>query len=245
MEPTHLALLAVIVLTANTVEAMAGFGATVIAVTLGSQFMPIEQLVPMLVPVNLFLSAWIVARHRGHIDRRELGRYILPFAGLGLPVGFAVFALTPGRILEVLFGVFVVCFALREIALYLKSNGKTPARLPTWQGALWLFGGGIAQGLYASGGPMVVYYASRAIADKSAFRATLSTLWLILGTVLAVAHYLTGKADLGTYKASAWLLLPLVGGIVLGELLHDRIPQEKFRFVVMILLSIAGAGLLV
>ena len=91
---------------------------------------------------------------------------------------------------------------------------------------------------------MVVYYASRSIPNKTKFRSTLSSLWLVLGVFLATSHYLGGHADAQTYAYSGMLLAPLIGGIVLGEILHDKIPQERFRLLVMFLLVFAGAALM-
>ena len=55
--------LSVIVLIANTVEAISGFGSTIISITLGSNFYPINTLLPVLVPLNLLLSFYIVFKY--------------------------------------------------------------------------------------------------------------------------------------------------------------------------------------
>lgn len=235
--------LAVIVLVANSIEAMAGFGATIVAVTVGSLILPVERLVVLLVPLNLILSAWIVIRHWRSIQRRELLQQILPFSALGLPLGLGLFALVPGSWLKTAFGGFVV--ALASFDLVVTRRGVNLQPLGVWVGRAWLFAGGIVQGLYGSGGPMVVYYALRSITDKTEFRSTVSALWLILNAIVATAHWLAGVANLESYLTALQLLPAVLVGIALGEWLHKIVPQVVFRTVVMVLLLVAGLAILV
>ena len=56
--------LAAIVLAAFGMEAAMGFGCNVLAVTLGVHLLPLRQLLPVLIILNLVVSAFIAARHR-------------------------------------------------------------------------------------------------------------------------------------------------------------------------------------
>jgi uncharacterized membrane protein YfcA len=228
------------------VEACAGFGATILAIIFGAQFFAIEELIPILVPLNLLLSAAIVFRYRRDIDRKALLRRILPFTGIGMPIGIAIFQKAPSQVLKIAFGVIVVVLGLFELAqAALEKRRAAPARrkLPDWQGVLFLVSGGIMQGLYASGGPFVVYYASREIANKARFRTTLSLLWLILNFALALSLLYTGKMGIETLRASAFLLPSVLLGMFVGMKFHDHIGEATFRKFVYALLVVAGASL--
>jgi uncharacterized membrane protein YfcA len=236
-----------IVFFSNVTEACAGFGATILALIFGARYFAIEDLIPILVPLNLLLSLTIVLRYRGDIDWRALGSRILLLTGIGMPIGIAIFQYAPSRSLKIAFGVIVVLLGLFELtseALARKKGGRAKDRpLRPWQGFLFLFGGGIMQGLYASGGPFVVYYASREIAEKRRFRTTLAMLWLILNLVLTGSLVFTGKLTRFTLSYSLYLLPAVLLGMFAGMKLHDRVSEATFRRLVYALLVVAGASL--
>jgi len=58
-------LLSLIIVAAQIVETVTGFGATVIALALGVHIVPIETLVVALVLIGLLQSLWLVARGFG------------------------------------------------------------------------------------------------------------------------------------------------------------------------------------
>lgn len=237
-------LLGLVVLLSFLSEAVVGFGGTILTVALGAHLYPLEVLLPAFIPVNLVLSLYIVIRHREAIDARVLCRRILPFMGVGLPVGLLVLEHVGGRALLVPFAVFVIGLSLVEMARLVR-HGAAPARpLPALGGAAVLVAGGVIHGLYGSGGPMAVYYASREVTDKRRFRSTLSALWLVLNAVLVVGYAIKGDLGFSTLPMSAALLLPLVVGIVAGEAIHDRVRPGPFRIWLYALLLVAGGVLL-
>jgi len=239
-----LLLLGLVVLLSHAVEAITGFGCTLIAVALGALFLPIQALVPVLIPVNMALSAYLVARYLRDVDGALLLRRILPLAGLGLVLGYALFSLAASLRLDALFGAFVLLFSAIEL-WRLRRTRAAERPLGPLTGALWLLGGGVMHGLYLSGGPMIVYFASRCLHDKRRFRATLSALWLLLNAVLLVLHLWRGTANAGSLLVGLALLPPLVLGIVAGEALHARISERQFKVAVYGLLAAAGAALLI
>ncbi|HOX28483.1 MAG TPA: sulfite exporter TauE/SafE family protein [bacterium] len=240
--------LAVIFLIANAEETVTGFGGTIITVTLAVHFFKIDYILAVIIPTSLLLSAYIVVRHYDAIDIRELLFGILPPAAVGLGAGMAVFNLVKGPGVKIAYGVFVIGFSVVELFKVLRARGvegsAAPAGIGRVKGVLWLLAGGVIQGIYASGGPMVVYYTSRKISDKRVFRSTLSALWLALNFALIVNYAFTGRFTVKTLVESAALIPSLVIGIILGEFLHARIPDRAFRILVFALLIIAGGSLL-
>jgi len=233
-----------IVLLANLVEAVTGFGSTILALTLAAQLYPIEWLVPVLVPINIVISAYIVVRHGDAIDTSTLLRAILPISCVGLLIGAAIFNLVHGQALELTYGAFVIFISIFELVRTRLADGPTPP-LTRLKAVPWLLGGGIVQGIYASGGPLIVYYASRKLLDKRVFRSTLSSLWLILNIILCGSHVLGGKVSTESLQASGCLIPSLAIGLVLGEILHHRIGERTFRQLVFALLVVAGVSLLI
>lgn len=237
-------LFGVLVLVAKMVEAVTGFGSTIIALTLGAQLYPIETLLPVLVPLNIVLSTYIVARHHEGVATGELFKRILPLAGIGLVVGMVIFAFAHGHILKLSYGVFVLLISTYELQRMLRSSDLIPPKPMSFpQTAFWLISGGMIQGIYASGGPLIVKYASVSLTDKKQFRSTLSVLWLVLNIVLLIDYIRTGKVTVATLEPIALLLPSLILGIFFGEWLHHRIPERQFRIVVFALLIVAGISL--
>jgi len=234
-----------ILLMAHTSETVTGFGSTIISVALGANFFPLDVLIPVIVPLNFLLCLYIVTVHRGHIDGKTLGLRIIPFMAIGMPLGLFIFNIGELELLQVGFGFFVICITVFELYKFFNQGGVVEAKpLTTIKAAPWLLVGGIIHGIYASGGPLVVYYASKEFSHKKVFRSTLSSLWLIMTIVLMTNYFVTGKLNAETLQVSAFMLPTLVLGIVLGEIIHERIDERIFRMVVYILLLFAGASLI-
>lgn len=231
-------LLAAVVLGAFAVEAATGFGATVIALSLGAHLFPIEALLPVLVPLGLVLSASIAWRERSHTDRRLLLRRILPWMGAGLAVGLALFAHASSGALQRSFGAFVVTLAALELW---RARAPGPGRaLPPAAGGAALLAAGVIHGLFSTGGPLLVWALGRTPIAKRAFRATLSTVWLVLGSALCFAYALHGRLD-GRSLLATGALLPVLGAALLaGDWLHHRLDEARFRRAVYSLLLLAG-----
>lgn len=242
MLPKSLVLLA-IVAGGFAVETTLGFGATVIAVSLGAFWFPLSTLVPALVPVNLGLSLYIVLRYGGAIDRRLLLGRVVPFMLAGLPLGLLAFRYAGEHWLKLVFGVLVVVLAVSQ--LLRMSRGGVVAALPPVASGLLLFLAGVAHGAFSTGGPLAVYVAGRQLPDPAGFRSTLSALWLILGGVLVVGYLWTGAIGERSLSLSLVCAAGLAIGILVGELLHRRLDRRVFTVLVHSLLLVAGALLAV
>jgi uncharacterized membrane protein YfcA len=232
-------LLAAVVLGAFAVEAATGFGATVIAVSLGVHLFPLDELLPVLVPLGLVLSAGIAWRERAHTDRRLLLRRILPLMILGLAIGLAVFERASNAALQRAFGAFVVAVATLE--LWRGRRGEpAPQALPRAASGAALLGAGVIHGLFSTGGPLLVWALGRAPIAKRVFRATLSTVWVVMGSALSSAYALRGRLDGDSLTATAALLPALGAAWLAGDWLHDRLDETRFRRAVYALLLATG-----
>lgn len=237
------ALLSAIIVAAQVVETVTGFGATVIALALGVHLVPLETLVVALVLVGLLQSAWLVARGFRHVVWRLLLVRVIPACAVGMAAGRLLFDVIGSGRLKIVLGVFVALVAAVELVRLFRAPGD-PARFNAPVGIALLAGGGFFHGLFASGGPLVVYFMSREITDKRAFRATLSVLWLLLNLVL-LATWIPGGRVTGVHLLLAAMLLPaLAGGILLGELVHARVNEVVFKRTVQVVLLFTGVFLI-
>jgi hypothetical protein len=237
-----LLLLGCILVLAHTAETILGFGSTLIALALGVHLLPLETLVPMLVILGLLQSIWLVGRWFRYIDWRILLLYILPLAAAGMVIGIFSREIADENTLKTVLGGFIIIVSLAELAmLFIK---KAPGGQLRWYYRVpLLIGGGIFHGLFATGGPPIVYYASRQFSAQETFRATLSMLWLMLNVGLIIGFLVGGQMDLAKLGMTAMVLPGLAIGIIVGSLI--RVKEFWFKVLAYILLFFSGLFLLI
>jgi uncharacterized protein len=228
--------LAAVALIAFATEGAIGFGGTVLAASLGAQLVPLDVLLPAFVPLNLVMSSWLFVRGARTVAWRMLAEVAPPVAA-GAAVGLALFHL-PGKTWLILaFSAFVIGLAVLELA---RPAAKELGRAPRF-GLLGL--GGIAHGLFGTGGPLIVYVVRRRLGDKLAFRSTLAVVWLVLNVAL-----LANFASAGLYVAPVGetlvaVAIVIVPGLALGDRIHHRLDAARFERAVWVVLLGAGLAL--
>lgn len=235
-----------IVFAAFVTEATVGFGSTILTVTLGGHLREVEGLLAVFVPLNVLLSALLLARSARLVEGGLLARVVLPPVGAGMLLGMLMFRQQGALLVQLGFGLFVVSLALIELGRTLMAAAGAPSAplsRPAELGMLAL--GGLIHGLFGSGGPVIVYVLSRRLTDRSAMRATLSALWLGLNVVLVANYAAMGRLTASSLRETA-LLLPALGlGLAVGNRLHHRLPERPFRLLVYVVLLLAGGSLAV
>ena len=234
-----------VVAVAFAVGAILGFGSTILSVTFGAQWVPLQVLLPVLAPFNTLIGCFIVLRYRKSVKWRLLLLRVWPVALVGLPLGMLVFNQEEGAWLKLAFGLFVTSLAVVQLArerMASKKNELLPALRPLPR-TLFLFLGGFVHGIFQTGGPMMVYVLGREVTDKDEFRSTVSMLFLPLGLAL-IFNY----ARRGLYNAEAIGYMGWAGGAMLvallaGEWLHRRIDNTRFRAAVWWALAFGGGVL--
>ncbi len=241
LDPGLLVILGIIALAAFATEGAIGFGGTVLAASIGAQVVPLGLLLPAFVPLNMVLSSWLLARGFSAVSWRLLAVEVAPAVGVGTAIGLALFHVPAKTALALGFAVFVVGLAIFQLA----RPGASERELarPLRIGLLLI--GGIAHGLFATGGPMIVYVVRRRLADKRAFRSTLAVLWLVLNTAVLVNYASAGVYGRSTVEVGGVLALTIVPGLLLGERVHAKLDAARFERVVWVVLLLAGAALAV
>jgi len=247
--------LALIIAAAHGVQVVIGFGGSILALTFASLVAPVENLLPLLVPLNLGVPLYLSIRYRRSIDRPQLVRRIIPYALLGLPLGFGLFLVIDGSSLTLAYATFIILLASLRLLNVVRAR-RRPASIdradeqaPTSPdkpapSRLWLLGGGLCHGLFATGGPVLILYTAVALPEKQRFRCTMAALWVLLNASLVTGYALHGDLTQETLRITASLAPALIVGVVVGEALHRRISQETFTLLVYVLLLIAGCLIL-
>lgn len=235
--------LALFVFVAYTIEAVTGFGSIVIALSLGALLLPIPDMLPVLVPLNICMTGYLALRHRQHIHWPTLLRLILPIMGLGTLLGYGLRPWLGDASLRSLFALLIIWFAGRELYFLLKANAAARAAHGNWWTRGWMLAAGVTHGLFASGGPLLVYSLTGVSLDKARFRATLISVWFSLNSLLTLIFIVDGSLLPALPRIAAFLPVVVVG-VIAGEWLHHRISEARFRIAVFLLLLLTGIALL-
>lgn len=218
-----------------------GFGTAMVAVTFGAQFLGLGELLPLVVPMNLSLAGYLCFRYRRHVDLRLLFRRTLPLVALGVPFGMALFRFRDVAGFRLAFGVFVTALAGLQLRRERqRSEGAAMASLPrpVGRGLLWL--GGLIQGLFLTGGPLIVYVLGREVEDKRVFRSTLAAMWIPVNGTLLAGYVAEGLYTPNVLAGLPQVMLPTALGLVAGEVVHHRLDPGRFRLAVWGLLLLGG-----
>jgi uncharacterized membrane protein YfcA len=245
MDPAFLAF-SVVVFGAYTVQTATGFGSTLICVTFGAHLLGLEEVIRLAVPISFLQTGYIVVRHGDGIQWRLLIRRVLPLMAVGMGIAFVLLARVRGSWLGLLFGVIVLALSTRDLHRLRSANPAAldaPISRPASVAAL--LSAGIIHGIYASGGPMLVYAIGREGLTKKAFRSTLSMIWIVLNAVLIGRFLLLGAYDRSVVQ-DLLILLPTVPlGILAGEWVHHKVDERRFKVAVLSLLIAAAISLIV
>ena len=241
MDSFELFLAALVVLLAYLVRGVSGFGSALVAVPLLAHFLPLTFVVPWIALMDVLGSVTLArAGHRGgHIRWAEIA-WLLPAAVVGVVLGVGLLVSLPEHWLLGALGVFVVAFGVRGL---LGWHSERP--IAQWWALPTGIVGGAISALFSTGGPPFVIYLGHRLRDKSQFRATLSTLFLLEGGIRV-----TGLALAGLYLQQDMLLYLLAGlplmalGLWIGHHVHVGLSQRQMQGAIGALLVGAGISLL-
>lgn len=255
-----IAVFALIVFGSYALQTITGFGSTLLLVTFGAHLLPIPEIVALAVPICVMQSSYIGVRHRSGIDWKLLGARILPLMGGGMAVGFFAFRGVDADWMQTVFAVLVLALSAREIVAMVRAARAQPVAVPVPEqgephpppapagppplpkpiAALFVLAAGVVHGVYATGGPLLVYALGRSGLNKHAFRSTLAIVWLVLDLVLSVSFAIDGRYDRQSIMRLAIIVPAMPLGVLVGEALHHRVDERRFRYLVFGLL-VAGA----
>lgn len=236
--------LAVVTLGAATVHGVAGFGFGLIALPAFMWLLGSRDAVPLVIIVNLMISALLVVRLRGAVNRPLLLRFC---AGgiVGLPPGLMLFWRANVDQLMIAAGLAVVAFvgvvAARGSAEVGAGDPDSRSASVTGVGAL---AGVMAIALGMPGPPITLYLTVLGV-GKDALRATALAFFVASYAAALLLQSITIGVEHEVWRSAA-LLLPAAGvGGLIGDRLCRYVDEAVFRRGVLALLVVIGGSALI
>jgi len=237
--PLTAALIGTIVFLAALLQALSGFGFTLIVMPLVTLLIGLRTAAPLVALAGLTTYAINIVRFHQAISWREL----LPVAvasAAAVPIGLWVLGHVNEAIIRPVLGAVLIAYAvyslLRPTGPRLRSRG--------W-GILAGLLAGCLGGAYNTPGPPVVVYGTLRRWPKDEFRAILQTMFFVNGVIIvtshAVARHLTGDI----WKLYLVAVPALVAGIAGGSLLDRKVNRAGFHTLVSVLILVTGLSLLI
>jgi uncharacterized protein len=226
-------LLEVVCVVGALVQSVVGLGLGLLAAPAVALVAP--SLAPALpVWLALMISGVMVLGERSHVDWRALA-WALPARVPGTVIGAWLVAHVSDATISVAIGL-VVLFA---VGLTLHT-----AHVPLNRGTLVAAGvvAGISGTATSIGGPPIAVLYQRE--PPEVVRSTLAVFFFVGVLISLTGLGLSGGLPAASGRVALVLFPAVLGGMLLGALVRDRIPREQFRLVVLGLCAVSALALL-
>ncbi|MES9993968.1 MAG: sulfite exporter TauE/SafE family protein [Candidatus Thiodiazotropha sp.] len=235
---THLVFATGIISLAYLVRGIAGFGSGLIAIPLLALMMPLTVAVPLIVFLDYMASASHGIKHREAIQWKEIVS-LLPFAIAGVLGALFLFKSVDMEALKLGLGVFILMFAVYSLFSF-SGKDLIPSYWSVPAGSL----GGMIGTLYGTGGPFYVLYLKFRKIEKTQFRATFATIFLLDGAGRLAGYVFTGFFTMDLILMMAFAVPVMVVGMYIGGRIHTNMSQQTFQRAISMLLVFSGLALL-
>jgi len=225
-----------VVFVTNAIQAITGFAGTLLAMPASIALIGVDEAKIILNFVALMTCIYISISNFKYVNFKVLGKIIV-FMGIGMFLGIKLFEMIQLEFLLYGYGTLIIIIALKN--LFIKSE----IQLNNVLIIILLLVAGIVHGMFVSGGALLVVYVSYVLKDKAEFRATISTVWVILDGILFVNQIYNGHITGELMLLNVLSLIPAMIGVFVGNKLYKKISQKKFMELTYILLLLSGLSI--
>lgn len=233
---------AALALFAGVVKGITGFAMPMILISGMGSFLPAETALAGLILPTLVTNLWQAVRQGPAAawgSARLHWRY-LAIALFCLVISAQFVTRLPGTTLFLILGIPVTIFALLQLIGW--RPRIDPERRRTAEFGVGMFAGTIG-GLSGVWGPPTVLYLTALNVAKTEHVRVQGVVYGAGSIALALAHLKSGILDTEGFAFSTLLVLPAVFGMTIGFAIQDKLDQERFRWAILIVLTIAGLNL--
>lgn len=203
---------------------------------------PAKASVGLLLPILIFADLFAVGYYRHHGKWQHLVK-LLPWAVVGIGIGYLILSKIDSRTLKPLIGIIVLAMLAIRLRSILKND---PEHLPdhwSFPALIGLLAGATTMMANAAGPVMVLYLLSMHL-PKQKFIGTAAWFFFIVNWVKVPLMADLDMITIETLKMDAAVAPAVVVGAVAGIWLLKKIPQKQFNIIALILAAAAATKLL-
>ena len=238
-------LVALVVFLTHFQNSITGFGSAALALPFLVVLIGLEVAVPVLILLGWLIAVLIVIQSWRQIVWREYA-IITILTLIGMPVGVWIAGVLPETALKLLLAVFMAAVGVQGLIEQFATSRKDAVISPVAKRLLagFLPLGGIVQGAFGTGGPVIIIYATKALRDKGIFRVTLCLLWATINPIVIAMRWHAGHPlDANTLRVVGICVVPMLLGLALGSRAHHRVNEVTFRRIVYAVLILSAVML--
>lgn len=204
----------------------------------GTHLLGLHSSVAVLNAMGFFACGLLAVMNIKHVHWRELAKIVLTMLPFVL-VGIWLDSVLPLDVLLKIYGLIILLVGAKNLL------SKRQRFLPEW--ALWivLALAGLIQGMFVSGGALLVIYTVQKLQDRQQFRATLSMVWAVLNFIYAGIAVQQGYFTPDVVQVVLMCIPAAVLATLVGNRLQRHLSQERFLKLTYVLLLCIGLVLLV
>jgi|SRR5581483_5776304 len=236
-------LLAALALAAGgAVKGTTGLGLPLVAVPLLTYVMGLTQAIElMVVPI---VASNLAQSFQGGVFLPMLRRFWTLLLPLVLAIVASAYLLVqlPEHILDLLLGLALVTLTP---LLYFGRRLRVPPRSERWLSPTIGLVSGALGGFSTIFGPPVMLYLRALGLAKTEFVAALSLIYFVGSIGITVGIYGVGPGRLSDLGLSCAACLPVFAGLWLGQRVHNRLSEERFGQVLVLILTAIGVSFVV
>lgn len=210
--------------------------------SLFSDFSEIKDFIFLSTFVSLLASVIIFFSHRKWFSVKSLKNILYPAIPWVLSWTYLLHIIQPGFLIHLLG--WVLIFSSIFDFIFLSHNRSWWKYIPSYFRSWLLFVAGIIQGLFGMSGMLVAVLMKNTFSNKSEFRTTMATFFIILNSIRLVQFSIQGSFDIQLLFSHVYLFLAVLLAIIIWYLIHLRISDVFFRKWLSFLIVVAGLKLI-
>jgi uncharacterized protein len=234
----QLIVVAAAIFAASFTQVLAGFGFALLAMPVMTIALPVDRSLVIVTLLGGVTTVTQAVQLRADLDR-TLARRMIAGSYLGMPIGLVLLNVVADTTLRIALGVSVL------VATVMLARQVSLAHVgPGLDRSAGFVSGVLNTSLGTNGPPLVFALQSRGLAPDR-FRATIQAVFAA-GNLLAIPLFAANGKFTADGLTGALVAVPAwVTGLALGRPVRGHVHGERFRWLVLALLSAAGVSAIV
>ncbi len=226
-----------ILFAANVIQAITGFAGTVLAMPFSIILLGENEAKVILNLMALASGIPSPVINRKHIRWTELLK-ISVFMTAGMLISLLIKqVITSDELLIRIYGIVIIFIAVKNLIVRDQKKHSAVVLYAV------LILAGILHGLFVSGGALLVVYAAQVLDDKDEFRATVSSVWIVLNTIIISGQIRDRTLMTADPLRTAVGIIILFAATWLGNRIGKHVSKKLFLKITYILLIISGLSI--